>query len=175
MPCRAEPWFFVTEDMVRFGRMLSPEKLTDMRVAKAIYLLVSGRFEIKLSSLKPWAFYKIQPSCEIWNVSIQPPMKVCFVLISMLYLTGRFEDVALYSTVMKYGFFKRQHYYVRVKIGEKRYDLDPLAYQMNMGFGTHLGETGFHSEIPLILCECENEIQVGEKIFHLCRDAYRGL
>ncbi|MEM4160956.1 MAG: hypothetical protein QW531_03145 [Thermoplasmata archaeon] len=168
MECSAKPWFFVNSDMVRYARMLSNPKLTDMRVAKAVYQLVSGRFEVKLSSLRPWAFYRLQPSCEIWNTAVQPPMKVAFGLLSMLFLTERFDDIRLYSTSLKYGVFRRPHYYVRLKIQEKRYDLDPLVYHTGGKFGEHLGKDGAETEVPAIKHPCREHLQIRENVFHLC-------
>ncbi|MCX8174290.1 MAG: hypothetical protein N3F63_06780 [Thermoplasmata archaeon] len=168
MECSAKPWFFVNQEMIKYAKMLSPQKLSDMRVARAVYQLVSGRFQIKLSSLKPWAFYKIQPSCEIWNLEVQPPMKVSFVLISMLYLTERFDDIKLYSTTQKYGIFTRPHYYVRLKIGEKRYDLDPLAYHAGREFGERFGKEGTEAGIPSIKYSCNQHLKIGEHTLHLC-------
>ncbi|MEM3512712.1 MAG: hypothetical protein QXH13_00900 [Thermoplasmata archaeon] len=168
MECCTKPWFFVNQDMVKYAKMLSPEKLSDVRVAKAIYQLVSGRFEIKLSSIRPWAFYRLQPSCEIWNQGTQPPMKVVFVLLSMLYLTGRFEDAKLYSTTQKYGIFTRPHYYVRLKVDEKRYDLDPLAYHTGKEFGERVGKVGAERDIPSISHPCSQHLKIGDNVFHLC-------
>lgn len=168
MKCHAKPWFFVNREMVKYAKMLSPEKLSDLRVAKAIYQLVSGRFEIKLHSLKPWSFYKVQPSCEIWNQSIQSPMKVVFVLASMLYLSERIEDVKLYSNTLKYSFFTRPHYYVRLKLSGKRYDLDPLAYHTGKEFGEKLGEEGWEAGIPEVSHCCKGHLKIGEKSFHFC-------
>lgn len=168
MECHAKPWFFVNQEMIKYAKMLSPEKLSNMRVARAVYQLVSGRFEIKLSSLKPWAFYRPQPSCEIWKEEVQSPMKVTFVLVSMLYLTERFEEVKLYSTTKKYGIFTRPHHYVRLKISEKRCDLDPLAYHAGRKFGERLGCEGSEAEITAITHPCIEHLRIGDNVFHLC-------
>jgi len=163
--CSANPWFFVNEEMLRYAKMLSPKKLSDFEVAKAIYQMVRGRFEIKVSSLKPWSFYRPEPSCEVWQKAEQSPMKVSFVLLSMLLLSERFEDARLCATTRKYGIFTRPHYYVRLKIGKKEWDLDVLAYELEPS--NSLAKETQKAEI-LVNHPCKAHLKIGENVFHMC-------
>jgi len=154
--------------MVRYAQMLAPRKMSDLKVAKAVYQLASGRFQIKLYSIAPWRFYKLEPSCIIWNHDIQPPLKVCFVLISMLYLTERFEEIKLYATNIRQGIFNRPHYYIRLRVGNTRYDLDPLVYHTTAEFGVHLGPDGSETDVPSIQHLCNRHLSIGDRQFHVC-------